>query len=241
MWRVDRIGLELSGALPPREDGHPSQVIVGRSLLPSGEILQSPEPPGGYWVQRAFVNHDSQIVWLAINSDTDISYEDLGKFRLLTEDGKEWEGEVEGVVWPWSWPWDQRPFQLLPTYIDQETGEKRLIQVPSHLVPPDYGGPLRLVRSDGVEELSSSSAVYTAQALQLVGVQYGPFLRVVDVGENCLSIRAEPNTDAEVLACVAERVLLTDLDEAMGLDGTTWRRARTPAGIEGWSDSRYLE
>ena len=74
-----------------------------------------------------------------------------------------------------------------------------------------------------------------------VAVQLGPFLRVVVVGDDCLPLRAEPSLEAAELACVAERVLLTDLDEAMEIDGTTWRRARTPAGIEGWADSRYLE
>ena len=56
-----------------------------------------------------------------------------------------------------------------------------------------------------------------------------------------LPIQAEPSSDSEDLACMAERVLLTDLAEASEVDGATWHRVRTPAGVEGWADSRYLE
>ena len=59
--------------------------------------------------------------------------------------------------------------------------------------------------------------------------------------DGCLPIRPEPFAWAEELACVAEHVLLTDLDEAIEVDDTTWRRAKTPAGIVGWADGLYLE
>ena len=71
-------------------------------------------------------------------------------------------------------------------------------------------------------------------------VLQGPFLRVIDV-DDCLPIRVAPSPDAEELACAAERVLLTDLAEASEADGMTWHRVRTPAGIEGWANGRYLE
>ena len=74
----------------------------------------------------------------------------------------------------------------------------------------------------------------------LVGLQRGPFLPVTNV-DGCLPIRAEPSPDAEELACAAERVLLTHLGEAVEVDGVTWRKVRTPASIEGWADSSYLE
>ena len=73
-----------------------------------------------------------------------------------------------------------------------------------------------------------------------IAVQRGPFLRVVDVGD-CLPVVAAPSLDAGELACAAERVLLTDLGEVSEVDGTTWHRVRTPSGIEGWADGRWLE
>ena len=73
-----------------------------------------------------------------------------------------------------------------------------------------------------------------------LAVQRGPFLRVTNVA-GCLPVRAEASADSEELACSAERVLLTDLAEATEADGTTWHRVRTPAGLEGWADVRYLE
>lgn len=81
----------------------------------------------------------------------------------------------------------------------------------------------------------------TGETLILVAAQHGPSLRVVDAGEDCLPIRAEPLPDAEEVACMAERVLLQDRREASEVDGTAWRRVKTPAGVEGWADGRYLE
>ena len=57
----------------------------------------------------------------------------------------------------------------------------------------------------------------------------------------CLQGRAEASPDTEELACVAERVLLQDQGDTATDDGVTWRNVRTPAGIEGWADGRYLE
>ena len=73
-------------------------------------------------------------------------------------------------------------------------------------------------------------------------VQQGPFLRVVGMGEDCLPLRADPSPQAEELDCMAERVLLQDQGgDVIADDGVTWQRVKTPAGIEGWADGRYLE
>ena len=79
-----------------------------------------------------------------------------------------------------------------------------------------------------------------APSFRLLAVQIGPFLQVIDV-ENCLPLRASPSPDAEEFACMAERVLLTNLGEASEADGTTWHRVRTPSCTEGWADAAYLE
>ena len=72
-------------------------------------------------------------------------------------------------------------------------------------------------------------------------VQHGPFLRVVNIGADCLSITAEPSPDADELACMAERVLLQDQGDVVTDEGVTWHKAKTPAGVVGWADGRYLE
>ena len=73
-------------------------------------------------------------------------------------------------------------------------------------------------------------------------IQRGPFLQVVDVGEDCLPLRASPAPDAEELDCVAERVLLQDQHgDVITDEDITWRKVRTPAGVGGWADGRYLE
>ena len=74
------------------------------------------------------------------------------------------------------------------------------------------------------------------------GTQYGgPFLRVTGV-DDCLPVRADHSPDAEELDCMAERVLLQNQGgDVITDDGVTWRRVRTPAGVEGWADGIYLE
>ena len=78
-------------------------------------------------------------------------------------------------------------------------------------------------------------------------VLHGPFARVVNTGA-CLNVRAEPAMAAAGLACAAaglacaaDGVLLQDTGETREVDGTTWRRVVTPAGVEGWASSQYLE
>ena len=59
---------------------------------------------------------------------------------------------------------------------------------------------------------------------------------------NCLPIRTGASLDAAELDCMAEGVLLQDQGgDVITDDGVTWLKVRTPAGIEGWSSSRYLE
>ena len=96
----------------------------------------------------------------------------------------------------------------------------------------------------GVLPIVLKGEVASRPTVHPLAIRQGPFLRVVDVGEGCLPIVAEARPDAEELACVAERVLLQDQDlggDVITDDGVTWRRARTPAGVEGWADGNYLE
>ena len=43
-----------------------------------------------------------------------------------------------------------------------------------------------------------------------------------------------------MLDCAGEGVLLSDLDQIAETDAT-FLRVRTPAGIEGWASTQYLE
>jgi len=68
----------------------------------------------------------------------------------------------------------------------------------------------------------------------------GPFARVVGTG-SCLNVRAEPGAAGQVLGCAADGVLLRDTGETQEVDGVTWLRVITPAGLEGWASTVYLE
>jgi hypothetical protein len=71
-------------------------------------------------------------------------------------------------------------------------------------------------------------------------VLYGPFARVVNTG-SCLSVRAQPAMAADALTCAADGVLLRDTGETREVEGVTWCRVVTPAGVEGWASAQYLE
>jgi hypothetical protein len=74
----------------------------------------------------------------------------------------------------------------------------------------------------------------------VVGVQHGPFARVVNTGD-CLNVRASPSAGAGILRCYVDGVLLQDLGETRESGGTTWARVKAPGGLEGWASVEYLE
>jgi hypothetical protein len=74
----------------------------------------------------------------------------------------------------------------------------------------------------------------------LQAVQAGPFARVSGTN-SCLNVRAEPSATGQVLACMADGVLLTDSGESQTTDGVTWVRVTTPTHVQGWSAATYLE
>jgi hypothetical protein len=81
---------------------------------------------------------------------------------------------------------------------------------------------------------------FQGQRNHVQAVLHGPFARVVNTGA-CLNVRAEPAMTAAVLACAADGVLLHEIGETREASGATWRRVVTPAGVEGWASSQYLE
>lgn len=68
----------------------------------------------------------------------------------------------------------------------------------------------------------------------------GDFLRVANTGD-CLNVRAEADTDAEVLSCYRDGVLLRDRGETREAGGVTWRAVTAPDGREGWASGEFLE
>jgi len=74
-----------------------------------------------------------------------------------------------------------------------------------------------------------------------VTVQLERFVRVVNTEGTCLNIRAEPGSAGQVLACEADGVMLRDLGLTAEAEGVMWLRVLTPAGIEGWASTQYLE
>ena len=67
------------------------------------------------------------------------------------------------------------------------------------------------------------------------------FARVVNTDGTCLNIRAEPGSAGQVLACEADGMLLRDLGQTAKADAVMWLRVATPAGVEGWASTQYLE
>ena len=103
-----------------------------------------------------------------------------------------------------------------PTIRDPETGEQWPVELPYNVLRSGYG-------------------------LSPIAVQQGPFLRVVGMGDGCLPIVAEALASTTELTCAVERVLLQDLGESVEVNSLTLHKVKTPAGIEGWANDRYLE
>jgi len=81
----------------------------------------------------------------------------------------------------------------------------------------------------------------------IIAVQRGPFARVINTDNTCLSIRAAADPSAEILDCAAEGVLLRASDQfaedaiARDAKGVRWQAVTTPSGIEGWASTQYLD
>jgi hypothetical protein len=71
-------------------------------------------------------------------------------------------------------------------------------------------------------------------------VQVGPFALVTGTN-SCLRVRAAPSLSGEVLACMADGVLLRDMEDTVDADGQAWARVMTPGGVQGWASAAYLE
>lgn len=68
----------------------------------------------------------------------------------------------------------------------------------------------------------------------LTEIAPGVEVTVQGVGEDGLNVRAEPNTDADILETVDEGSSLTILEGPSEGSGYTWWKVRTAAGTEGW-------
>lgn len=227
------------------DEGIYSQYPDYLMLWPSGEKMKPPPTPEGYAygiIPPQILLDDGRLAWGSEVADDRDGRPDL----YLTDDG---ENVTELVL---------EKMESCPEYYCRRLPDGRLLLSEVHgsheligprgaaagfygedsfswptIRDPEIGGqwPIRL----------SPNVLKPGDVIIPLAILQGPFLRVVGVGADCLPIRAEAAPDAPETACAAERVLLTDQGEAVELEGTTWHRVRTPAGIEGWADGRYLE
>ena len=72
---------------------------------------------------------------------------------------------------------------------------------------------------------------HAGQRNRLIGVQHGPFARIVAGEGGCVDVRSAPSTNASSLDCAADGVLLRRMDTER--DG--WLSVATPDGVEGWT------
>jgi len=105
---------------------------------------------------------------------------------------------------------------ILPALIDLDAG--LIYPITDPFLGPDWKGGRSLVRA----------------------VLPGPFSRVVGTGD-CLNVRQEPGLSTEIVACAADGVLLRDTGETREVDGAIWLRVVTPASVEGWASTQYLQ
>lgn len=112
-------------------------------------------------------------------------------------------------------------YGLIPVQIDTVTGIARPIPWP--FVLPDFVLPNARNR--------------------VAAVQQGPFARVVGTG-SCLNVREEPSAGARVVECVADGVLLLNVDATSNLLGVPtpgWLQVMTPGKAFGFVSTDYIE
>ena len=201
-------------SLPDGRTAH--LTIVERYLTPSGE-----EVPEDMVKERP---------WIAYNRGDNSSFSPpysvtAGSVRMRSFVAAELLEGASSGDWLIDWRWHRYQEDIpeeswsvvqWPAIYDPETEEYRPIKLPSQVFQLRHG-------------------------MSILAAQRGPFLRIVDLEGGCLPLMSEASSEAEELACVVERVLLTDLGDVITDEGVTWHRVRTPAGIEGWADGRYLE
>jgi hypothetical protein len=85
----------------------------------------------------------------------------------------------------------------------------------------------------GVDLLSSPDEHFIAS------VRAGPFVRA-ETARQCAPVRAAPDKESEMIACVANGVILRAPGETRVHVDYTWRQVISPTGRAGWIDVSHL-
>jgi hypothetical protein len=235
-------------------------VVVGRLaqgtveelwVLPSGRTLQRPPGAGGSW-PYILALRSGELVWrsadgrslLRSNGDR---LADLGRSGDVRPDGliEERSGGRFAVEW------SEYPYVYLGIWSQPGMPERVFSQRFWGVAQlSGWLTPTTLIGTPHSDLIQTAAAIYDiergiASPLQIGGsrvlaVMPGPFARVMGTG-SCLNVRAEPAADARVLDCAADTVLLRDLGTVHETGDVTWLRVATPAGVEGWVSSHFVE
>jgi len=261
---VVKDGVVVSGPYDTEEESPPKF-----SLFPGGEPVQPPQSPPGVsgWPlslpggELAWRTEDGHL----LRSDgSEVLALDEGTYvgDIVPDAG----GDRLAVTWSTESPSSQsrigvfsgdgRPISAFSLSDSARVGgwlSDTLVAgnvgVPSGLLPTPEPGSYAMNFVPAIFDLEAGEAHPLAgpfHELPLSGrnyvraVPHGPFARVVNTGA-CLNVRQAPGTSAPVLACAADDVLLKDTGETREVDGAIWQRVVTPAGLEGWASSQYLE
>ena len=210
------------GVLSGDDDG-PQLVLQGRPgvvLFPSGEMRDPPDLPDGQGLagMGAQMLSDGRIAWRVLRTEDNPNRDAV----WMAEDGEVLgEGYYDHDASLWRLP-------------DQFARQAPTVSIPSRLYRHYLPGDAR-----PTDWLADRDVPYYVERFTQLAASPGPFLRVIGIGGDCLPVLAAPSPDAAGLACAAERVLLQA--QASESDGGTWRKVKTPAGIVGWAEDRYLE
>ena len=235
--------------------------VQGLHMLPSGRALSLPAGADGSW-PFVFVRRSGELVW----QSGDGRYLLLADGERLADLGRTGRLYTDAVIEErpggrFAVEWSEHPHVYLGVWNQAGTPERVFSQrfwgvarLGGWLSPTTLiGTPLsELVRNGpaiyDIERGVASSlplnnylpAHLTNARNRVMAVIPGPFVRVFGTG-SCLNVRERPETSARVLDCAADSVLLRDLGETREEDGVIWLRVATPAGVQGWVSSYFVE
>lgn len=219
---------------PPVEPSYPVQIA-------GGIVWQSPE--GAIYDSAGKLLSPSQTYGMnnasspIVSATSGESWKTWMKQPASQQDpGQQYVGVFQGSTLVDAYHWEGRDLRAVTRFADT--------QVLGNYYPQqsgfgDFPAVIIDLQTGTISPISELSAAVTKGQPFVLSVATGPFVRVANAGD-CLNVRESASTDAKVLGCFKDGVLLKDRAKTEQSGGINWMAVATPDGREGWASSEFL-